>query len=247
MCTSLCLSEQPFFLRKRNQTWSHGKAQEYRWSSSGFKQLLEGGTDLLDHVRGGGGTAVLVKGLIIALPGQWGSTESSHQRGVHTGETNMHNISEICVCMIQKMIKCQAYPSVAFSDELRAQWEKTPREPDSRSPCPPQRRPLPSWLHVITRDSRRQKKLINKNKHLWRLKEKEKKGSLLGLNQLTLVAVSDDVLLSFQKQSHITKCNAQLLSCDPEVSAVQGLMVLKSIMWNLANILEACSLFSSIG
>lgn len=50
----------------------------------------------------------------------------------------------MCVCEIQKITNWQAYPSVAFSDELKAQWEKTPKEPDSRSPCPPQRRPLPS-------------------------------------------------------------------------------------------------------
>lgn len=53
---------------------------------SAFKQLLEGAADLLDHVGGGGGAAVLVKGLPVALPGQGGGPESSHQRRVHTAE-----------------------------------------------------------------------------------------------------------------------------------------------------------------
>lgn len=61
----------------------------------------------------------------------------------------------MCACVFEtmKMIKWQAYPSVALSDEVKAQWEKTPREPDSRSPCPPQRRPLPSCLQMITGDN----------------------------------------------------------------------------------------------
>lgn len=53
------------------QGWNEADGSEYRRrSSSGFKQLLEGSTDLLDHVRGGGGTSILVKGLTVTLPGQ---------------------------------------------------------------------------------------------------------------------------------------------------------------------------------
>lgn len=71
----LFLTVHPFFLKGEKsdvaaQGCKEAESSEYRRSSSGFKQLLEGDTDLLDHVRGGGGTAVLVKGLIVTLPGQ---------------------------------------------------------------------------------------------------------------------------------------------------------------------------------
>lgn len=51
---------------------------------SALKQLLEGGADLLDHVGGGGGAAVLVEGLPVALPGEGGGTECGNQSRVHT-------------------------------------------------------------------------------------------------------------------------------------------------------------------
>lgn len=45
---------------------------------SALKQLLEGAADLLDHVGGRSGAAVLVEGLPVALPGQGGRAEGSH-------------------------------------------------------------------------------------------------------------------------------------------------------------------------
>lgn len=65
-------------------SWEEAESSECVQRGSGFKQLLEGSTDLLDHVRGGGGTAVLEKGLIVTLPGQRSSTESSHQCRINT-------------------------------------------------------------------------------------------------------------------------------------------------------------------
>lgn len=47
-------------------------------SVSALKQFLEGAADLLDHVGGGGGAAVLVKGLPVALPGQGGRAKGSY-------------------------------------------------------------------------------------------------------------------------------------------------------------------------
>lgn len=54
--------------------------------SLAFKQLLESAAYLLDHVRGGGRSAVFVEGLAITLPCQRRSTECSYQRGIHAGK-----------------------------------------------------------------------------------------------------------------------------------------------------------------
>lgn len=50
-----------------------------------------------------------------------------------------------------------------------AQWAKTPRDPDRRSPCPPHLLPLPSTLHDITENT--QSHQIRDNDELWSLLE----------------------------------------------------------------------------
>lgn len=67
ICASLLLKGEKSDIVARG--WNEAESSECRRTSSGFKQLSEGGADLLDHVRGGGGTAVLLKGLIVTLPG----------------------------------------------------------------------------------------------------------------------------------------------------------------------------------
>lgn len=51
---------------------------------SAFKQFPEGRTNLLDHVRGGGGPAVPLERLIVALPGERAGAERRDHRWVHT-------------------------------------------------------------------------------------------------------------------------------------------------------------------
>lgn len=48
--------------------------------SSGFKEPAERGPDLGDHVRGGGGAAVLLEGLVAALPREGARAEGRHQQ-----------------------------------------------------------------------------------------------------------------------------------------------------------------------
>lgn len=53
--------------------------------SSGFKEPAERGPDLGDHVRGGGGAAVLLEGLVAALPREGARAEGRHQQRAEAG------------------------------------------------------------------------------------------------------------------------------------------------------------------
>lgn len=54
-------------------------------SGLGFEELAECGSDLSNHVSGGGGAAILLKGLVVALPCERARTPGGHQEWAGPG------------------------------------------------------------------------------------------------------------------------------------------------------------------